>query len=92
MTHQRTTAFDIEKDLDTNKVLKAVRTGSTRENGVFLFDPDLWKGRTEELTIDNYKLSEDELRLYGKTATEIRQRFKDKVDAVDGERKLDDAM
>ena len=86
MPHQRITAFDIEKDLDTDKVLKAVRKGSTRENGDFLFDPDLWKGKTEELTIDKYKLSEDELRLYGKTATEIRQRFKDKADAIDGKR------
>lgn len=92
MPHQRITAFDIEKDLDTDKVLKAVRKGSTRQNGDFLFDPDLWKGKTEELTIDNYKLSEDELRLYGKTATEIRQRFKDKADAIDGKRQNDDLM
>ena len=59
MSHQRITAFDIEKDLETDKVLKAVRTGATRENGEFLFDPDLWKGKSDELTIDKSKLSED---------------------------------
>ena len=59
MSHQRITVFDIEKDLETDKVLKAVRTGSTRENGEFLFDPGSWKGKSDELTIGNYELSDD---------------------------------
>lgn len=75
MSHQRITVFDIEKDLDTDKVLKAVRTGSIRDGGEILFDPDLWKGKDDELTIDGSKLPEDELRTYAKIATEVRQKF-----------------
>ena len=30
MSHERIAAFDITKDLETDKVLKQVRTGSTR--------------------------------------------------------------
>ena len=92
MSHQRISAFDIEKDLDTDKVLKAVRTGSTRDNGEILFDPDLWKGKDAELTIDKCKLPEDELRAYAILATEIRQKFQDKVDDSIEERKGDEAM
>ena len=40
-------------------MLKAVRAGSTRENGVFLFDPDLWKGKSDELKIAECKLPEE---------------------------------
>ena len=75
MSHQRITVFDIEKDLDTDKVLKAVRTGSIRDGGEILFDPDLWKGKDDELTIDGCKLPEAELRTYAKIATEVRQKF-----------------
>ena len=59
MSRQRVTVFDIEKDLEADKVLKAVRAGSTRENGVFLFDPDLWKGKSDELKIAECKLPEE---------------------------------
>ena len=92
MSHQRISAFDIEKDLDTDKVLKAVRTGSTRDNGEILFNPDFWKGKDDELTIDKCKLPEDELRTYAILATEIRQKFQDKVDDSREERKGDEAM
>lgn len=57
MSHSRLTVFDIEKDLEADKVLKAVRTGTTREHGEVLFDPDEWRGKSEELTFDKYKLS-----------------------------------
>ena len=52
MSHQRVKGFDIEKDLGADKVLKAVRAGSTREGGEVHFDPDLWKGKSEELTFN----------------------------------------
>ena len=81
--------FDIEKDLETDKVLKAVRKGSTRENGEFLFDPDLWKGKSDELTIEKCKLSDDELRAYAVMATEVRQKFQEQADAIH-EKRMDE--
>ena len=81
MSHQRITVFDIEKDLNTDKVLKAVRTGSTRENGEFVFDPDEWKGKSDEFKIVDHKLSEEQLRLYAGIATEVRRKFQEKAEA-----------
>ena len=89
MSHQRITVFDIEKDLETDRVLKAVRTGSTRDDGEVLFDPDSWKGKGEELTIDKCKLPEDQLRAFAKVATEIRKKLQDKVDTAVEDRKVD---
>ena len=91
MSHQRITAFDIEKDLEADRVLKAVRAGATRDDGEVLFDPDSWKGKGDELTIDKCKLPEDELRTFAILATVVRQNFQTKVDAVVEDRK-DDAM
>ena len=82
MSHQRITVFDIDKDLGADKVLKAVRSGSTRENGEFLFDPDLWKGKGDELTIDQCTLPEEQLRRYAVIATEVRRKFQEKADAT----------
>ena len=75
MSHSHITVFDIEKDLEADKTLKAVRLGATREKGELLFDPDEWKGKSEELTIDKCKLSIDELRVYAKIASELRTKF-----------------
>ena len=91
MSHQRITVFDIEKDLVADKGLKAVRVGATRDDGEVLFDPDVWKGKGDELTINSCRLPEDELRTFAILATEVRQNLQAKVDAVAEDRK-DDAM
>ena len=80
LSHQRITVFDIEKDLETDKVLKRVREGAARERGTFLFDPDSWKGRDEELKFDEHQLAVDELRDYARVATEVRQKFKERAE------------
>ena len=56
-----------------------MREGATREHGAFLFDPDSWKGRNDELKLDLCKLAEDELQSYAMIATEIRQKLKAKA-------------
>lgn len=87
MSHQRLTVFDIEKDLASDKVLKAVRKGSTRETGEFLFDPDEMKGMDAELKFEKHRKSEDELRNFAKMATEIRTMFKQKASVLHEESK-----
>ena len=82
MSHGKITVFDIEKDLEADKVLKRVRLGATREQGSFLFDPDLWKGREDELKLEQCKLSEDELRNYARIATSVRKKLKERAEAV----------
>ena len=62
MSGKRVTVFDIQKDLDVDKALKAVRKGAVRKDGELLFDPDEWKGRSEELTIEHCGLQPDALR------------------------------
>ena len=76
MAEQRVTVWDICNDLDADKVLRAVRKQSTRDLGEFLFDPDSWKGRNEELKIDICRLSNDQLKAYGVLATQIRSNFR----------------
>ena len=80
LSHQRITVFDIEKDLETDKVLKRVREGAVREQGTFLFDPDSWKGRDEELKLDSHKLAAEELRDYARIATDVRKKFKERAE------------
>ena len=79
ISHQRITVFPIEQDLETDKVLKAVRSGATRVKGEILFDPDEWKGKHEELTIDKCRFPTDELQKYAKIATELRNKFQAKA-------------
>jgi len=87
LSHQRITVFDIDNDLDKDKVLKRVREGAVREQGSFLFDPDEWKGRDDELTIKKSELSEDQLRDYARIATEVRQNFMGRAEAGSEESK-----
>ena len=75
MSHHRITVFDIEKDLASDKVLQRVRSGAIQQSGVLLFDPDEWKGRSDELKFEKCTLSEDKLRSYAIIATEIRKKF-----------------
>ena len=44
-------AFDIEKELTVDRAKRTNRASSTRVEGVLLFDPDLWRGRSDELKI-----------------------------------------
>ena len=70
--HRRITVFDIEKDLASDNSLKAVQRMSTRKLGEVLFDPDEWKGKGDDLTIEYHKLSSGQLLNYAKLATKVR--------------------
>ena len=50
MMEPRVTIYDIQKDLESDKVLKTIRRSSARESSELVFDPDVWKGRKDELT------------------------------------------
>ena len=82
MVHDPIRVFDLEKDLATDKELQRVRKAANREPAPILFDPDEFKGRSDELVFDKCRLSEDELRKYAKIATEIRQKLKSKAEAL----------
>ena len=85
MIDKRVTIFDIEKDLNADKVLKAVRAGSAREHGAVLFDPDEWKGKSEELKIQQHALPESKLREYAMLATKLRRQLQTKADEAAAE-------
>ena len=59
MCHSRVTVFDIEKDLDKDRVLKTVRAGAARGTNEMLFDPETWKGREKQLTKQEAALPPD---------------------------------
>ena len=52
----------------------------------------MWKGKGDQLKIDVHKLNVDELQTYAITATEIRRKFKAKVDAIEEGKKGSDAL
>ena len=68
----RVTVFDIEKDLDRDRLLQQVRKQATRFQGSILFDPDAWIGREEELKLEKHRLSETSLLKYARMAVDIR--------------------
>ena len=37
-----------------------------------VFDPDSWKGKSDELTFENERLSDGRLREYAKLASDVR--------------------
>ena len=78
MSHSRVTVFDIEKDLDKDRVLKTVRAGAARGTNEMLFDPETWKGRENELTKEQAALTPDQLYHYAKVATEARKDFSER--------------
>ena len=53
-----------------------------REETQLLFDPDQWKGQKEDLKIENYRLTEEELKTYAIVATQIRKNFASLADEV----------
>ena len=75
MSHSRVTVFDIEKDLEKDKVLKQVRAGAVRGTNLVVFDPDLFKGREDELTKSRQALKPEALLHYAKLATQAREHF-----------------
>ena len=75
MSYDKIWIWNIEKDLADDRVRKTVRARTTIDEGDILFDPDLWKGKFDELKISANKLSEDGLRSYAMLATEIRRKF-----------------
>ena len=66
------TIFDIQKDIEKDKALQKVRRNARREDIALTFDPDEWKRSGKELMVENYRLSQDELRSYALVATGIR--------------------
>lgn len=59
MINTRITAFDVEKDLETDQGLKAIRKGAVREDGVIIFDPDQYQGMKDELKIPSFTLDQN---------------------------------
>jgi len=82
MSHSRVTVFDIDKDLEKDRVLKTVRAGAARGTNEMLFDPETFKGQEHALTKDQQRLPHDQLYHYAKVATQARQHFSEKAAAA----------
>ena len=63
--------FDVEKDLQMDRLNQTIRQGAVREPQPFLFEPDDYKGTRSELTVANYRLSQAELLEHAKVTTAI---------------------
>ena len=65
MREQRLTLYDGDKDLVWDKNLKTIRKEANRNDGEFIFDPDSLREEAKTYTIESYRLSQDELVVYG---------------------------
>ena len=64
-----------------------VRKGSTNDEGDVIFDPAEWKGKSDSLTIDQHKLTNDKLMSYAAIATNLRRNFGMKASSLTEESK-----
>ena len=88
---QRVSVYDVEQDLQADKSLQQIRKGAVRDLGVVIFDPETFRDQTDQLTFDNYRLSEEQLLEYAKTATRIRSQIKHRAGAQEEEQQDADA-
>ena len=69
---QKLMVFDSEKDLQFDKSQKTIRAELNHNRGMFIFDPDDFKGQAQALAVESYRLPEEGLREYAKLATQLR--------------------
>ena len=71
--------FDIEKDLQKDRLNQAIRQSAVREPRPFLFEPDDFKANRSELTVARYQLSEAERLERAQEATAIMRAISERV-------------
>ena len=71
--------FDVEQDLKKDKNLIKIRKNIEHDVTDFLFDPNTYTEQSNDLTIDNYILDEDELLEYAQMCSRIRRRITDET-------------
>lgn len=81
--------FDVEQDLKKDKNLIKIRKNIEHDVSDFLFDPNAYTEQSNDLTIDNYILHEDELLEYARMCSRIRRRITDETkDDIEEEKQL----
>ena len=80
--------FDLEKDLQKDRMNQAIRMSVAREILPFLFEPDDFKANRSEMTAANYQLSQAELLEQAKAATAIMRAISERVHNLTEEGKL----
>ena len=79
---QRVMVFDAAEDLKFDKTLKTIRKEMDSDRGQFVFDPDDFKEAAKSFEVESYRLPEEGLLEYGKLATQLRQGFTEKAQAL----------
>ena len=67
--------YDIDKDLQSDKQTTIARAHLAGSQGQVLFHPDDFNDRGYDFSLEKHRLSQDELKIYGTMATDIRKRF-----------------
>jgi len=71
-TAKPATVFDLGADLRALHTEKVRAADPTETEQLVLFDPDVFKGREQELTAEANVLAREQLLEYGKVVTEVR--------------------
>ena len=68
-------AFNIEMDVQRDDDIDAVKRNLKLDSIPLLFDPDEYKDRKDELTIERQSLSIEELQEFAMLSTRLRAQF-----------------
>ena len=82
MKNQRLMVYDSSNDLRWDKSTKAQRVETQHDGGEFVFDPQSFAQEAATFSTATHRVPEAELERYAKLATELRNKFSQKADAL----------
>ena len=82
MRNQRIMVYDGSQDLRWDKTTKAQRVETQHGGGDFVFDPQSFAQEAARFSTATHRVPEAELERYAKLATELRNKFSQKADAL----------
>lgn len=75
--------YDINKDLESDKSTNIARAHLGGSLGLVLFHPDDYNDKGYDFSLQKHQLSQEELKVYGEMATQVRKRFELDQDLLD---------
>ena len=74
--------YDGMEDLRFDQNLQTFRKETSHARGSFIFDPEDFKEESKSFLVQPYQLPKEGLLEYAKLATQLRQKFQSKADAM----------
>lgn len=69
------TVFDVDKDLQSDSNLKRIRRHINNQVTDFIFDPTTFSENNNDYSLEEYRLTDEELLDYARRCTAVRNRI-----------------